>query len=327
MASFETKSTNYQSKDCGDLIYTTDTKNFNLEEEQGEKKDIKIDHKNIQFMFINKKFQLCKNYNLIKTDSSTGSFGKVYHMCCLQDCNYVIKLVDFIVKPTFETITPEKFMSEICIQNEVANIGLTKPIIQSYITNEQGAFIMESLQQTVYDYIINNIQDEKKKENVINECLSLIIKLHTLNIYHGDCHLENFMIDKNNKIYMIDFGYSGHLTEQNKLKYVSRDFSLFMTSINRIQLNKIFITNIKTQLNHQINKINISSDIKTKVNNIISILNSLNTLSKTELNNEINRNKYENVDTEFLEIASLIPTNLKETIDNIKDKVEKKIYN
>jgi|SRR3989338_1640498 len=76
---------------------------------------------------------------------------------------------------------------------------------------------------------------EKYKKLSENERIAIIeqvkSKLEILNkndVYHGDLHTDNILIDKNNQVWLIDFGYASYRTGCNN------DFTIFINDLQSL---------------------------------------------------------------------------------------------
>lgn len=59
-----------------------------------------------------------------------------------------------------------------------------------------------------FDILEDSEDQQIIKMNLIKDIVNILHSLHKINILHNDTHLYNFMIDKNNKVFAIDFGAS-----------------------------------------------------------------------------------------------------------------------
>jgi tRNA A-37 threonylcarbamoyl transferase component Bud32 len=137
------------------------------------------------------------------------------------------------------------------LQQKASKAGLAPYISKVYITPKQGIIVMEKMEKSLKDHIIDyNLwtpgtrkQKERASEEVANVFAvmmgDLIIRLHQLGIYHTDDHLDNVMT-KDNKLCFIDFGMAKRVDE--KLQSISLDYKYdqlsnmsgnFMTHYNR----------------------------------------------------------------------------------------------
>jgi Kae1-associated kinase Bud32 len=97
-------------------------------------------------------------------------------------------------------------------------INTPKPIEKIY-TDEEISF--------TFEFIDGNILKEVINENLLLKAFNQIILLHNMNIVHGDLTTLN-MIEKDNEVYLIDFGLSD-TTRKSEDKAV--DLNLFFLSI------------------------------------------------------------------------------------------------
>ena len=118
-------------------------------------------------------------------------------------------------------------MQEINIQYAASVEGLSPLILQIVVDIDKVGFIMEKMKITLRDKIIQISQEMKKKDDTKKEQISnLIISacenvklLHNIDIIHGDLHLNNFMINENDDLVIIDFGESEFCTDSQKKDY------------------------------------------------------------------------------------------------------------
>ena len=85
---------------------------------------------------------------------------------------------------------------------------------------------MELLPCNLNEYIKKNNKyftqnNSKSKKNIYTLFLhiyNLITKLHNINIFHRDIKSDNFLLDKNDKLYIIDLGLSTYCNENKYIK-------------------------------------------------------------------------------------------------------------
>lgn len=152
-----------------------------------------------------------------------GNYGKVWELCCDNDCDFVMKIQK----------EPKNIDKEIAIQNKAASAGLALPIIDSWKTRDgKYVIIMEKLDGSVVDLLYKlEIND---KEKVAIKLIKMLIKLHCIHIIHGDINGGNIMYKKlkdnkkfdirDYKFYFIDFGlskyYSNKVDNENIYDFV-----------------------------------------------------------------------------------------------------------
>ena len=163
-----------------------------------------------------------------------GSFGSMAEVCKkgATDCDHVMKIMSVDAKRkgspprelrTHLKVTPEQFEKEVELQKEAAGIldqegnaiAIAPPVCASWYCppgeDEDkdpsiGVIIMPILQKTLKDILDDDSVEDAEKEAYIFEAKSILKELNGINIQHRDCKLENFMIDGNGKLKIIDFG-------------------------------------------------------------------------------------------------------------------------
>jgi serine/threonine protein kinase len=156
----------------------------------------------------------------------SGITSTVYQVCRKKNCEFVMKVMHFEYH--------ENIKREICIQKICAEYNLCKTIEDWWFLQGQGGvIIMPVLNKTLSSAMNMDKFKEKIKErdwekfgeyltewfnddeNIISyityikKAFRLILALHQLGIYHGDSHSGNIMLDKDNNLFFIDFGFSG----------------------------------------------------------------------------------------------------------------------
>ncbi len=148
--------------------------------------------------------------------------AKVYGACCKENCDYVMKIE-----------LGSNTDSENELQIMAAEIGLAPKIVDSFTCNNKSFIVMEALNQTAFDLILR-YKDPKVHLSIIDECFSLLKRIHSYGYAHGDSHLNNFMVKYSRenmvksleesdpvksykalapKYFLIDFGYSGRIDD------------------------------------------------------------------------------------------------------------------
>lgn len=214
-----------------------------------------------------------------------SSYGEVWQACCEKDCRYVAKYQSFEKPSTisdvyYSSITPEDIKKEVKLQNSIAEIGLSIPVLDAWVCKHGGVMIMKILKQTVSD-LLYEYRTITVRTVIISEVLSLLKTLHSEGFYHGDSHLNNIMVDYNSdnykksigeypnnelkrykrvgyKYYFIDMGRSGILNKDNQQE-IKQDFIKVYTDLKHLveddmklgklsQWKKIF-NNIEKEIN------------------------------------------------------------------------------
>jgi serine/threonine protein kinase len=197
----------------------------------------------------------------LRFDENIGEksrYGKVYNVCKKDDCSYVMK----VIKPTnkyglsINKIEAKKsFKKEVEMQNKCATSNseerLCLKVEDSWScgNGEVNVIVTRLLKETVLQYLGNiNIEDGQKSA-ILKEIIRKIFLLHfNAGIHHGDTHLNNFMIDHDNSIKIIDLGLSQEigldengvvLTLRGMYEQILTDYKILLSSID-IRFNDTF---------------------------------------------------------------------------------------
>ena len=149
-----------------------------------------------------------------------SSNGLVYEgNCDGESKEYALKYINL---KNLSTQDLKNIAKEINIQQLVyKKSGFTTPIYQIFINDEYLMFVTDKLNTTVYRYLMRmikrdtSLQTIETLKKILKTCYDISIELmKTHNIFHGDEHLNNFMLtdDFNEEnfdpsaIKIIDFG-------------------------------------------------------------------------------------------------------------------------
>lgn len=136
-----------------------------------------------------------------------GSNAAVYQSCCDEKCDYAVKIdtngyncneVNSHIKMSVIEVAPKLYEVWKCVGLD----GITKFTI----------LIMDRLEKTLYEYLTDNTTSQVDANTVISKIPDLITKMFNGGVTHNDLHLENFMLDKSNNLYIIDYGWSNPAT-------------------------------------------------------------------------------------------------------------------
>lgn len=189
-----------------------------------------------------------------------SSYGEVWQACCVKDCRYVAKYQSFGKPSTisdvyYSSITPEDIKKEVKLQNAIAKVGLSVPVLDAWVCKHGGVMIMKVLKETISD-LIYEYKTLTVRTIIISRILSLLKTLHFNGFFHGDSHLNNIMVDystdsykkaasiyPNNelkryekigyKYYFIDMGRSGRLDEDSQQE-IKQDFIKVYTDLSHL---------------------------------------------------------------------------------------------
>jgi len=148
-----------------------------------------------------------------------GSYGSIAEVCKKggRDCNYVMKLTsiesvaDDWIRTGKTKVDPKPFLNEVARQKEAASpkVGVAPPVIDSWLCDDPplGVMVMPRLKKTLLE-VLQESDDEEEQEAYLNKALSILQELNKNNIQHRDAHVENFMIDFDDNLKIIDFGFA-----------------------------------------------------------------------------------------------------------------------
>ena len=179
-------------------------------------------------------------WQIVSKLGEPSAFGELWAACCVESCSYVLKYQRYgkIISEDGSysgTIEPENIENEVHIQNILASKGIAPTVIDWWHCSSEGAaIVMNALKETVASLLYRYTLFEIRKV-ILEQCVVLVAKIHSLGYYHGDIHLKNIMVDydpskkvlardynmesfdlMNYRFYLIDFGLSGKLPKNFK---------------------------------------------------------------------------------------------------------------
>lgn len=135
--------------------------------------------------------------------------------------------------------TKEGIIEELNIQNKCSDLNLCPKVADAWLYDEGGAIVMEIFQVTVANLLLQ-YKSDTIRNIILANVISMLDKLHYHGFYHGDAHLNNFMVKenkiedekyteeeryklKNYQYYFIDFGKSGKLIDMSDVN-IEKDY-------------------------------------------------------------------------------------------------------
>ena len=155
--------------------------------------------------FYNIKIFNEKDFNIVTSSSlEEGTFGEIYNAIYIKHNFPVIikkykKCNSDMLLPTKDTIKEILILNKIDETFVVKLYGIIYKRNCIYLVLEKLYFVLDDVIQTL------------DKKELFKNILYIVNKLHSLGIVHNDIKLNNFMIDNNNNIKLIDFGISNIL--------------------------------------------------------------------------------------------------------------------
>lgn len=165
----------------------------------------------------------CENYKVKKYTKKgrLGEKGKEGTTYLVTDKNN-----NFFAMKTFKkTKSSKKLKKEYLLQKKASKMGIT-PLVYDYDICEKW-IVMEKMDKHLFESP-ETILTKKQQERIIE----IFQKLDKAGVFHNDSNFLNYMI-KNDKIYIIDFGYSKDITPNliKELKTDSPNYRLMLIGL------------------------------------------------------------------------------------------------
>lgn len=135
-----------------------------------------------------------------------SEFGEIHIVCKNLECDYVLKC-QIIDDDDPEFLSREEVEREIRCHTAASEIGLAPEIVDVWFTDRGNAIVMKLLKETLHNQLLK-IEDVEEGTKLLDNTLDALKKLHLHNIAHKDTHLKNIMLDNDDNIMFIDFGFS-----------------------------------------------------------------------------------------------------------------------
>ena len=172
-----------------------------------------------------------KDYKIVNFISE-GNFGKVYKAF------HKLTLTEVAIKLEKPSNFPQ-------IENEIQVLKSLKdqkgfPQLLDYGSiNETNYLIIPLLGQNLYSYIVHN-EGSIKLSNILSlalQCLSRIQALHSNSFIHRDLKPQQFLLDHNLNIILIDFGLSKKYIQSNIIHIPYNENRSFVGTLGYASLN------------------------------------------------------------------------------------------
>ena len=148
---------------------------------------------------------------------------------------YTIDGIEYAIKLFKKRKSADKLKTEFDLQNEAAQVGVAPEAY--YFDPKQKFIVMRKLKSTILEAL-----DEREPRRLSREeedrVIDIFHKLDEAGIMQNDGNPRNLMLDFDNKIYVIDFGFAKRVTAASRKKWgehPNTPTSLWMFSS---QLNK-----------------------------------------------------------------------------------------
>jgi serine/threonine protein kinase len=145
--------------------------------------------------------EVCKQRFLMSKQLGRGAYGRVYEACHDDVCDYIAKWI-----PIPGMMKLDEIQREIDIQFVASGTGISPKIKQVLICDNGVLIIMDRMKQTLGDYLTEKKLTDDEKTLILFKITTVLNNFHLLGYTHNDTHTNNFMIDKNDDVKLIDFG-------------------------------------------------------------------------------------------------------------------------
>ena len=95
-----------------------------------------------------------------------------------------------------------------------------------------GLIFMEKLKSQLSNYLIENDNNAQTVKDILFRAIEILSKLHECKIFHSDSHIGNFMFNCENKLKIIDYGFT--IIDKLKLNAIKNKLGLEYTIPNRV---------------------------------------------------------------------------------------------
>ncbi len=143
------------------------------------------------------------------------------------------------LKNAFEIFNQEAFITQ-----KVANNPNICTFIQTNTYDGYSFFEIEFIDgETLSSCIKSRKILKKNKLNIAKQIIQVFSHLHHNDIIHSDIHARNFMLTPDNKIVLIDFGFSHDLKNKNKTQIFNKGGVTHYIPPERVQLHSYSFSN------------------------------------------------------------------------------------
>lgn len=172
----------------------------------------------------------------------SGQMGEIYQVKCSNRQPFPL------VWKHMNNVEEEFFLDEVKYQETAAKKGVAPAIVDVYLSPGSGVIVMRQLEgvKTFREYWERIAKSKLSDKSLRSEAVriarkigSVVAKLHSQGIYHGDVHDENVMIDKRGRVWLIDFGLAGRF--DNRKDRVRKD-------MDQIKKDYLLITNMSKKV-------------------------------------------------------------------------------
>lgn len=178
---------------------------------------INKNNKNLNSFIMNNNITISKKYEVINKIGA-GSFGVTYLAFDERlKKQFVIKEFDCeILNKNDNKKFFQKFIKEIEFLFNLHHENIVS--IYDYMINEEkqiGCYIMEYIDgKNIYDYLLEN---KGNLTNIFIQAITVFKYLESKNICHRDIRINNILVDNNQTLKLIDFGFVKDISRSNSI--------------------------------------------------------------------------------------------------------------
>jgi tRNA A-37 threonylcarbamoyl transferase component Bud32 len=139
-----------------------------------------------------------------RNEIGSGKHGTAYSVCCNEDCNYIVKVINFEKKNKDKKI--KSFIDEANIQTKFHSHGMAPRVIVACYCDHEGVILMDKV-QLLQDYLVEH--PNANRSYIKNKYLAAYKNLLEKGLIHGDTNPGNIALSLDgSKPMFIDFGLS-----------------------------------------------------------------------------------------------------------------------
>jgi serine/threonine protein kinase len=180
-------------------------------------------------------------------------YSNVYQACrydTLEDCSYIYKIFPELISESDIRLYSE----EIELTKKSSELGVGAEYITDFYNPDMSSGILITRKLNNFKTLTEKFIEEKytlSKEDTL-KLFHILLELIKNGIIYKDFHTGNIMIDNENNIKLIDFGYPnvGGVQYHDQIKEIQKAFELYLTfkpepntQIGNININKKFLLN------------------------------------------------------------------------------------
>lgn len=161
-------------------------------------------------------------------------------VCRDNNCNYVGKRLP--VRSKYDTSDCPRVRNELIMSKYLSEVDIGPMVYDISMNEKEAVIIMDRYDGTLADLMALYQTDRSiPVKQILDLAYSLLQKMHSLNIYHGDIHMGNILYTKDGKVALTDFSRSLYTTSPELKDDDYRHFEGIKEVYNRINQGEIFV--------------------------------------------------------------------------------------